>query len=36
VAGTLAVLAMAAERDLLDLVEAIERLRNTNFRCRRI
>jgi predicted nucleic acid-binding protein len=34
VADTLAVLTMAAERDLLDLVEAIERLRNTNFRCR--
>jgi predicted nucleic acid-binding protein len=34
VAGTLAVLAMAAERELPDLVQAVDHLKKTNFRYR--
>jgi predicted nucleic acid-binding protein len=34
VAGTLAVLAMAAEKELLDLVQAVDHLKKTNFRYR--
>ena len=34
VAGTLAILGMAARRDLLNLVEALDRLKRTNFHYR--
>jgi predicted nucleic acid-binding protein len=34
VAGTLAILGMAARRNLLDLAAALERLERTNFHCR--
>jgi predicted nucleic acid-binding protein len=34
VMGTLGVLDLAARRDMIDLADALERLRATNFRCR--